>query len=96
MSWKRALALADMHPKARLTGKLLAGVTMPNDFYHGKPIENLTCWVYVFTAAKPFDPRVGGPMRASPTATPTPLLVWHMIVILDASNGQFVRGFFTK
>ena len=101
VSWQQALAINDLHPEARLTGEVLADVTMPNDFYRGKRIENLTCWVYVFTFAKPIDPRTGGPIyrpsgAPSPTASPRPMAVWHMVAIVDASNGQFVRGFFTK
>jgi hypothetical protein len=95
VSSKRALALSHTNPVARLTGTVLADVTMPNDFYRGKRIEGLTCWVFVFTAAKPFDPRVGAYIP-TPHPTPSPMLVWHMIFIVDASNGQFVRGFFTK
>jgi hypothetical protein len=96
VSSKRALALSHTNPVARLTGTVLADVTMPNDFYRGKRIEGLTCWVFVFTTAKPFDPRLGGPYIPTPHPTPSPMLVWHMVFIVDASNGQFVRGFSTK
>ncbi len=95
VSWQRALALNDFQAGPRLTGKVLADVTMPNDFYRGKRIENLTCWVFVFTASKPFDPRIGG--YRSPGSSPLPpMAVWHRIVIIDAANGQFVRGYSTK
>jgi hypothetical protein len=102
-SW--ALGINHLKPEARRTGTVLADVTMPNDFYHGKRIEDLTCWVVVFTLPQAIDPRLGGPAQpgalnspapAAPHATRRPMLVWHMVVILDASDGEFVRGFFTK
>jgi hypothetical protein len=96
VSSERALALNHLNPKAGLTGTVLADVTMPNDFYRGRRIEGLTCWVYVFTFPKPFDPRIGGPPVSSPSPTPPPMLVQHAVFILDATNGQFVRSFYTR
>jgi hypothetical protein len=97
VSASRALAQNHLDPKARLTGTVLADVTMPNDFYLGKPIDGLTCWVHVYTFAKPFDPRIGGPPIGSTLSPAAPsMLVQHAVFILDASNGQFVRGFFTR
>ena len=96
VSWRRALVHSETSSSLPLTEKVLADVTMPNDFYHGERIHDLTCWIYVFTAPQAFDPRIlGGPAK-TPTATLAPRLVWHMVAIVDASNGEFVRGFATK
>jgi len=96
VSSMRALALNHLNPGARLTGTVLADVTMRNDFYRGRPIAGLTCWVYVLTFPKPVDPRTIGKSTASTNVTPASQLVQHEVFILDARNGQFVRGFLTK
>ena len=96
VSAKRALRVSHVAPKARLTGTVLADVTMPDQSYHGGPLQDVTSWVYVYTFAKPFDPRVGGMKTASPSASLSPLLVWHAVFILNAADGDFVRGFFVK
>jgi len=96
VSWRRTLAINRIS-RDRLTGKVLADATMPGSYYEGKPVTGLACWVYVFTEAKPYDLRAGlvTPIGVSSTATPPPLMVWHNVVILNASNGHFVIEFLT-
>ena len=94
----RALARNGLRSSAqrRLTGTVLADVTMPNDYSRGKAIRDLPWWVFVFTFPKALDPSFGPPPGVTP-ATPSPSsLVWHSVVIVVAENGDFVRGFFTK
>lgn len=71
---------------------ILADVTMPTDFYQGKAIRGLTCWVVVYTYPLPANPNVTGPVGLAPV----PTLVQHDVMILDARTGALVRGFFTK
>jgi hypothetical protein len=96
VSARRALRLNHLAPKGRLTGTVLADVTMPGASYDGGPLKDVTSWVYVYTFTKPFDPRIGGMKTASPSPSPSPLLVQHAVFILNAADGDFVRGFFVK
>lgn len=96
MSCSRAVAVSGVDPQGQLSGQVLADVSMPNDRYRGERIDGLTCWVYVFTLPQAIDPRLGGPYSATPRPRPSPMLVQHLIVIIDAGNGQFVRGYFTR
>ena len=96
VSARRALRISRAAPKARLSGTVLADVTMPGSSYNGGPLKDVTSWVYVYTFAKPFDPRIGGMKTGSPSPSPSPLLVWHEVVILNAADGDFVRGFFSR
>ncbi len=96
VSAKRALAVSRIDPQGRLTGTVLADVTMPGESYAGGPLEDVTAWVCVYTLPQPMDPRSGGPLRASPAPSRSPMLVQHAVFILDAADGAFVRGFFTK
>ena len=89
---EQALAMNDMDLPAERTQSVLADVTMPTDFYQGKAIRGLTCWVIVTTYPKPIDASMGGPVGK----TPAPVMVQHGVTIFDARTGAFVRGFFTK
>jgi hypothetical protein len=97
VSAKRALrGVGHLATGARLTGQVLADVTMPGASHSGEPLKDLTSWVFVYTFAKPFDARIGDVTAVSPSASPTPLLVSHGIFIVDASDGDFVLGYFAK
>ncbi len=94
LSASRALAgnsLRFVH--ACLTDTILADVSMPSDYYRGRPIRDLPCWVFVFTYRKPFQPVGFGFINSAPSPSPTAAMDWHMVFIVDASNGRFVRGF---
>ena len=82
LSAERAWSRSRLNPRARLTGTVLADVRMPGDSYRGKPLEGVTCWVYVFTANEPFDPQSGGPIGSS--SSPGHPLIWHAVILLDA------------
>jgi hypothetical protein len=86
----QALAMNDFVLPPERTQSVLANVTWPSEFYKGKPIRGLTCWVVVYTL--PQLPNRIGPVGK----TPAPVMVQHSVTILDARTGADVRGFFTK
>jgi hypothetical protein len=94
VSAKRALRASRIDPQGRLTGTVLADVTLPGASYHGGPFKDVTSWVYVYTFPQSFDPRSSGAIRSSPARSP--MLVQQGVFIVDAANGKFVGGFFTK
>ena len=96
VSARRALTVSGVDPEGRLTGTVLADVTMPGASYDGGPLKDVTSWVCVYTLPEPLDPRSGGPLRSSPAPSRSPMLVQHAVFILDAADGRFVRGFFTQ
>jgi hypothetical protein len=88
----QALLMNDVGLPASRTTAVVADVTMPTDYYEGKVIRSLTCWVVVYTYPRPINPPAVGPVGK----TPAPVTVQHFVTILDARTGGFVRGFFTK
>ena len=89
----QALAMNNMESPAAGTQSVLADVTWPSEFYGGKPIHSLTCWVVVYPLPQPANPSLGGPAHSTPVPT---TMVQHSVFILDARTGAIVRGFFTK
>ena len=85
----QALLMNDLGLPASRTTAVLADVTMPTDFYEGKSIRSLTCWVIVYTLPQAENVSLGPPDTA-------PIVVQHSVTILDAHTGAFVRGFYTK
>ena len=62
-------------------------------------IEGRLAWVITYTYPEPVDVRIGGapdPNATAATSKPSPLLMSHANVIIDAQTGAFLWGFFTK
>jgi hypothetical protein len=65
------------------------------------PIQDVSAWVVTFTSPSPVNVAVGAvpttPAPASGVGQSGPeILVTHFSVVLDATTGQYVYGFFTK
>lgn len=101
MSESQAIRIARRmhgHPRQPVHA-LLASLTVPGTIPPPgskeafSTIENAPTWVVTFDLPKPINGAVG---CASPGTTCPKVMVSHLIFVLDAVNGRFVRGFETK
>lgn len=96
-----ALARLRTHPEYRVTGALLAIMSAPDvSMYEASTnpqrwaqISNLPVWLVTLALPQPAVVSNGPPCCASPPIHPRP--VSHIVVVLHAETGAFVRGFFT-
>lgn len=99
-----AIARAPKVDTSLVPTAILANVTIgstiprPGESPNGyENVQDRAAWVITYTYPEPIDVRIGVKYTDSKDApSPSPLMMTHLNLIIDAQSGEFLLGFFTK